>query len=159
MLGLRDQSPAETWTASIVVDADPSDVLEALTDPGLIERWAPVGFDVEELSSDRLEPGGHARVRGTLAGLGATFDVDVSRADREALELHACGPVSLEVAYRFSEGSDGTGITAEIRLERRRGMTAQLMRGAVSGLLSGGALCRALARLEREIPDRELALA
>ena len=99
---LCTSTPRDVWTASALVDADPDAVLDALTDPDAIADWAPVGFDVDGLEGGRLRSGGRARVRGALAGVGATFDVDVMRADESGLELEARGPIGLEVAYRVA---------------------------------------------------------
>lgn len=154
-----DTQAESVWTASTFVAAEPSEVLAALTDPERIARWAPVAFDIEQVDGERLRPGSHARVNGTLAGLGAGFEVEVSRADEQGLELLARGPVVLDVAYRFFGCGEGVVVQARVALRRRRGLTAQLLRVATAALLNSGALGGALGRLGGELdrrPDRHL---
>ena len=154
MLLLRSNcgSPdADVWTASATVPSDPDEVLRALTRPDSIAQWAPVSFDVDGLAGGRLRAGSCERVSGSIGGVTATFDVEVTRADRERLELVAHGPVSLDVAYSFSEHRDGVVVNAQVGLRRQRGLSAQLLRAAVGALLNGGALGSALRRLESSL--------
>ncbi len=53
-----------TFTASTVAAAGPEAVLDVLTDPDACRRWAPMPFDVDGLSDDRLRAGTRARVTG-----------------------------------------------------------------------------------------------
>ena len=92
----------KTWTATTIVDAGPEAVLEVLTDPDAVARWAPLPFDVEDLDTPRLMTGSRARVSGRLAGRRVGFDVEVHEADLERLALAADGPVGLDVAYDLS---------------------------------------------------------
>lgn len=140
-------SVGRVWSASTLVDAAPSDVLEALTDPALIARWSPVDFDLERLDRGRLRAGTSARITGGIAGLRAGFDVEVLRADENGLELRASGPVDMEVAYRIADSAEGTTVRASIELRRRGGVSAQLLRAATTALLNEGALDSALGRL------------
>jgi Polyketide cyclase / dehydrase and lipid transport len=142
------------WTASAFMDADAEDVLDALTDPNAISAWAPVSFEVEGLARGRLEAGGRERVTGCLAGLHVSFDITVRRADLEGLELTARGPVRLEVAYRFVEYDDEVFVEATVRVIPQGGLTAQLLRGAVSAVLNAGALGSALRRIEACVERR-----
>src|SRR5690349_11897074 len=105
MLLLKSLAPPATgqdvWTAHARLQAQPQQVLEALTDPALIARWAPVDFDVEGLAGGRLHAGSRERVSGAVAGMRATFEVEVTAADEHRFELVARGPVSFDVAYSF----------------------------------------------------------
>lgn len=149
MLLRTPPAEAEIWTAQADLDAEPEQVLRALTDPVMIAGWTPISFHVEGLGGRALRTGSRARVSGTIAGIGAAFDVDVIRADRHALELVARGPVTFEVIYRFLPRDRGLRIDASVAVPRRRGLTAQLLRSATAALLNAGALHSALGRLER----------
>ncbi len=138
----------DVWTASAWLDNDPDGVLRALTDPAAIARWAPVNFEIDGLAAGRLAAGDRERVRGSIAGIAATFDLEVIKADTKGLELVADGPISLDVDYRFTEHSDGVSVHARVGIRRRRGLTAQLLQAAVAALLNAGALARALRKLE-----------
>src|SRR3954452_18974069 len=50
-------STMKTWTATTIVDAGPEAVLDLLTDPDAVARWAPIPFDVDELDTPRLGGG------------------------------------------------------------------------------------------------------
>ena len=139
---------ADVWTASTWLDEDPDGVLHAMTDPAAIARWAPVSFEVDGLAAGRLAAGDRERVSGSIAGIGATFDVEVMRADTKGLELVAHGPISLDVNYSFTEHDDGVSVHARVGIRRRRGLTAQLLQASVAALLNAGALARALRKLE-----------
>ena len=138
----------DVWTASAWLENDPDGVLRALTDPAAIAGWAPVNFEVDGLAGGRLAAGRRERVSGSIAGIGATFDVEVMRADTKGLELVADGPISLDVNYSFTEHDDGVSVHARVGIRRRRGLTAQLLQAAVAALLNAGALARALRKLE-----------
>jgi Polyketide cyclase / dehydrase and lipid transport len=148
---IPDNRCADAWTAQAALRAGPDEVLEALTDPARIARWAPIQFEVDGLAGGRLIAGSRERVYGTIAGVHATFDVEVARADTERLELVAHGPVSFDVTYTF-RGHDGVVVVdAYVSLRRQRGFTAQLLRTVAAGLLSAGALRGALARLDASL--------
>jgi hypothetical protein len=147
----RPPAEAEVWTARAELLADPDQVLQALTDPELIAQWAPVRFDVDGLAGGRLRTGSHERVSGTIGGLSTTFDIEVARADVEQLDLVARGPVSFEVAYSFREQGRRVIVEAYVSLRRQPGLTAQVLRAAVSALLNAGALGGALRRLEASL--------
>jgi hypothetical protein len=78
----------------------------------MITRRAPVGFDVEGLGGGRLRAGSHERVKGSLAGIGPTFDIDVLRADSDRLELVARGPVSFDVMYSLRDQGGAVAVEA-----------------------------------------------
>ena len=151
MLLLRSNTGSldpEAWTASASLRSDLDAVLGALTDPASIACWAPVSFEVEGLAGGRLRTGSRERVSGSIAGIRATYDVEVTRADRQRLELVAHGPVSLDVAYGFTQRDNGVLVDATVAIRRQRGLTAQVLRAAVGALLNAGALRTALRRLE-----------
>jgi hypothetical protein len=133
--------------------AAPPEVLQALTDPQFISLWAPVDFEVAGLRGRHLRGGSHAIVSGSLAGVEAQFEIDVLRADEAGLDLQASGPIDLEVAYRFAAERGGAIVDAEVKLGRRTGLNARVLRAATGALLSGGALDRALARLAHELDE------
>jgi uncharacterized protein YndB with AHSA1/START domain len=141
------------------VQAEPGEVLEALTDPELIAAWAPVSFELEANGGRALCGGCRDRVSGSIVGLRTSFDVEVTRADREALELVAEGPLAIDVTYAFQEQPGGVLVDATVGLRRSRGITAQLMRGAVVALLNAGALDGALQRLAASLRERSELLA
>jgi hypothetical protein len=141
----------DVWTASAEMRSDSNEVLCALTEPASIARWAPVSFDLDGLAGSRLRAGSRERVSGSIAGMTAVFEVEVTRADEQRLELVAQGPVSLDVAYRFSQNPDGVIVDARVAVRRQQGLRAQVLRAAVGALLNAGALGTALRRLERSL--------
>jgi hypothetical protein len=153
LLGSRSKTigEANAWSARTHVCAGADQVLDALTDPELIAGWAPVSFDVDGLAGGRLTPGSRERVSGTIAGVTATFEVEVLIADRQRLELVARGPVSFEVLYVLREQGGQVIVDARVSLRPQRGLAAHLLRAATSALLDAGALGRALRRLEQSL--------
>lgn len=145
------QDERDIWTANAHLRADAETVLDALTDPALIALWAPVSFEVAGLAGGRLQSGSRARVTGSIAGVRAAFDIEVSSADTERLELTAAGPVSLDVAYAFSEHDGGVSVEAAVEVRPGCGLAAQVLRPAVGALLSAGALGSALRRLDASL--------
>ena len=139
-----------TWTASTIVAGRPEDVLDVLTDPDAVERWAPVPFDVEDLDCDRLRPGSRARVSGRLAGRRVGFDVHVHAAGLAGLELTADGPVALDVVYELRPARAGSEVVASVGVTGR-GLSGRLLAQATEALLAGGALHHALARIARDV--------
>src|SRR5947209_7404567 len=123
LLGANKGTSAEpdVWTACAAFRAGAEEVLDALTDPERISTWSPVGFDVAGLAGGRLRAGTRERVSGTIAGVGASFDVEVARADCRRLELVAHGPVSFEVAYSLREQATGVLVEARVAIRRQRG--------------------------------------
>ena len=150
------------WAADADCFADADEVLRALTVPDQIARWAPVDFEVEGLAGGRLRAGSRELVSGTIAGMRAAFDIEVSRADTRRLELRAEGAVGLDVSYRFEPQPCGVRVEAQVAVRRGRGLGGQLLAAAVSALMNAGALDRALARLDASLAsaqDDELLLA
>ncbi len=138
------------WHSNASVPGSPADILELLTAPEAIARWAPVPFEVVALDGARLEPGSHARVVGRLAGRSVAFDVDVLRASDERLELVAEGPISIDVHYRLREAGTGSEIKASVAVEGR-GLLGRVLAKATEALLAGGALRVSLERLACEL--------
>ena len=140
----------KTWTATTTIDAAPEAVLDVLTDPDAIARWAPLPFDVDDLDTPRLMTGSTARVSGRLAGRRVGFDVEVHEAARRRLALAADGPVGLDVAYELAATKCGSEVRASISVRARKGITGRLLAEATNALLSAGALTQAISRLAAE---------
>ena len=140
----------KTWTATTTVDADPAAVLDVLTDPDAVARWAPLPFDVDELDTPRLMTGSTAQVSGRLAGRRVGFLVEVHEAAPRRLSLAAHGPVGLAVAYDLEATTGGSEIRASISVRSGKGITGRLLAEATHALLSAGALTHALSRLTAE---------
>ena len=136
-----------TWTATTTVDAAPEAVLDVLTDPDAIARWAPLPFDVDDLDGPRLVTGSTARVTGRLAGRRVGFVVAVHQAEAERLSLAAEGPVGLDVNYDVAETDSGSQVHASVSVRSGKGITGRLLAEATSALLSAGALTHAVSRL------------
>lgn len=142
-----------SWTAETAIGACPDAVMLVLTDPEQIAVWSPVAFEVLELQGDgrRLTSGGSARVAGGLAGRDLRFDVHVHRAEDGHLALTASGArVQLDVAYAIEPLGEWSHVSARIDVGAC-GVLGRLVATAVEGLLAGGALSAALARLSRGI--------
>jgi hypothetical protein len=136
-----------TYTATTTSTARPEAVLDVLTDPDAVARWAPVEFFVDELTHPRLASGSRARVSGRLAGQEIGFEVEVHQADSAGLALSATGPVALDVAYELRESAAGSEVSASIAVLPRRGLRARLLAEATAAVLAGGALQHALGRI------------
>jgi uncharacterized protein YndB with AHSA1/START domain len=137
----------KTWTATTTVDAGPEAVLDVLTDPEAIARWAPLPFDVEDLDSPRLTSGSTARVSGRLAGRRVGFLVEVYEAEDGRLSLAATGPVGLDVNYDLEPTDTGSEVKASVSVRNGKGITGRLLGEATNALLSAGALSHAVSRL------------
>lgn len=139
------------WHYNATVPGSPADVLELLTEPRAIARWAPIPFEVLALDGPRLESGSRARVAGRLAGRSVEFDVDVLRASDERLELVAEGPISIDVEYRLRPaGGAESEIEASVSVEGR-GLFGRVLAKATETLLAAGALRLSLDRLAAEL--------
>lgn len=153
---------ANTWMASTVVDAAPEEVLDVLTDPELIRCWAPIDFELETLTDDRLRAGTEARVGGCLAGHRVAFSVSVDEAGEDALAVTADGPLVIRAAYAIAATDGGSEVTARISL-RGEGVTGRLLARATGALLTAGGLEAVVGRIAQtaEAADsgRTLALA
>jgi hypothetical protein len=139
-----------TYTATTTSTARPEAVLDVLTDPHAVARWAPVEFYVDDLTHPRLSRGSRARVSGRLAGQEIGFDVEVHQADAAGLSLSADGPVALDVAYQLRAADTGSEVSASIAVLPRRGLRARLLAEATAAVLAGGALQHALGRIVAE---------
>jgi hypothetical protein len=139
-----------TYTATTVSTARPEAVLDVLTDPHAVARWAPVEFFVDELTHPRLASGSRARVSGRLAGQEIGFDVEVHQADAGGLALSAHGPVALDVAYQLRASETGSEVSASVAVLPRRGLRARLLAEATAAMLASGALQLALGRIAAE---------
>jgi hypothetical protein len=143
---------SSTWTTHLEMRAPAGDVLDVLTDPEACSRWSPIGFELEDLDTDRLVAGSRARVAGRLAGARVAFDVEVFESGPERLALRASGPVVLDVDYRLAPASErSTEVTASVTVERGRGVLGRMLEPATRGLLAGGALQGAVARIARTV--------
>jgi hypothetical protein len=138
------------WTAHTRVTALPADVLELLTEPESISRWAPIDFEVIDWEGERLMAGEHVRVHGHLAGRSLEFEVDVAEADHGNLVLTASGPIQLDVEYHAQASGAGSELSASVSVSGR-GFLGRLLAQATDALLAGGALRSAVDRLAREL--------
>ena len=139
-----------TWTAETTTAARPAEVLDVLTDPEACARWAPIAFEVDELSGKRLHAGTTARVCGRLAGRSVGFDVEVSEAHERGFALRADGPVGFDVAYELQALEAGSQVRASVSVRPSRGIAGRLLAEATNALLSAGALEAAVSRIGRE---------
>jgi hypothetical protein len=138
------------WTAHTTLAGPPDDVLELLTEPDAIARWAPIDFDVIDWAGDRLTAGDRVRVEGRLAGRALAFEVAVAKADAGDLRLTAQGPIRLDVAYRIREHDRGSELHACVDVSGR-GIIGRVLAQATDALLASGALRFAVDRLAGEL--------
>jgi len=139
-----------TYTATTTATARPEAVLDVLTDPDAVARWAPVAFYVDTITHPRLAEGSRARISGRLAGQQVGFDVEVHQADAGGLALSADGPVALDVAYAMRPAAGGSEVSASVAVRPRRGLRARLLAEATAAVLASGALQLALGRIVAE---------
>ena len=137
-----------TWTTHTTVTGLPYEVLDLLTEPDAIRRWAPIPFEVRELDGERLTAGSLARVRGGLAGRNLEFEVEVLEAEDGKLSLVATGPMTLDVEYLVSPAPAGSEVRASVSVSNGDGFMGRLLARATDALLAGGALDTAVGRLE-----------
>ena len=135
-----------TFTAHTTATSAPRQVVQRLTDPDAIARWAPIPFEVLQLDGERLYAGAIVRVRGQLAGQRAEFSVRVLEVSDERLTLVAQGPVSLEVEYDVRPTVRGSAIRASVSV-LGHGLVGRLLAKATEALLAAGALQSSLNRL------------
>lgn len=138
-----------TFTAHTTASSAPDQVVQLLTDPEAIARWAPIPFDILELDKRRLYPGATARVRGQLAGQSAVFSVHVLEVSDERLTLVAQGPISLDVEYQVAPARGGSAIRASVSV-LGHGLIGRLLAKATETLLAAGALQSSLHRLANQ---------
>jgi hypothetical protein len=139
------------WTAHTKVAGPPDDVLDLLTEPDAIARWAPIYFDVVDWAGDRLAAGDRVRVQGRLGGRALAFDVDVAKAEAGDLRLTAQGPIRLDVEYRVRGTASGSELHARVDVSGR-GVVGRILAQATDALLATGALRCAVDRLAGELP-------
>ena len=136
-----------SYETTIQTNASAEQLMRVLTDPAEIRSWSPIPFELNDLDGDTLATGSKARVSGSLAGLSVGFDVTVHAAGEDGLRLTADGPVSLDVAYGLRPSDAGSKLSASVRLERQRGLTARVLGKATEAMLTAGALDRAANRI------------
>ena len=147
-----ETTASSTWNARLEMRAPAEHVLDALTDPEVCSRWSPIDFEVEELDGDHLVAGSRARIAGRLGGARVCFDVEVFERGPERLALRASGPLVLDVDYRLVPASDrSTEVSASVTVERGPGLIGRVLEPATRGLLAGGALQSAVARIARHV--------
>jgi hypothetical protein len=143
------------WTANTAIGAAPEQVIDVLTRPCAIASWAPVPFEVEGVTGDRLEAGSRARVAGRLAGKELEFEVHVHEADCCNFKLTAIGPfVEMDVVYDIAGLDEWSEVNASIDV-RGNGILGRFVAKALEGFLASGALNTALGQLAEaaENPD------
>ena len=140
----------KTWTAETWVARAPEHVLELLTEPDAIARWAPIPFELLDLDGARLRPGTRARVSGALAGRRLEFDVEIHEADEERLSLVANGSVSIGAEFRLAPADGGSDVAASVSVSGR-GLLGGILARAFEAVLAAGALRASVARIGREL--------
>jgi hypothetical protein len=140
----------KTWTTHTTVAGPPHEVLQLLTEPDAIARWAPISFEVTDLPGHRLRTGTRARIAGGLAGRRLEFDVDVQEAANGRLALRATGPIEIDVEYVATPVASGSDLRASVRVNGR-GLAGRLLATATDALLSAGALSTAVRGIERAL--------
>ena len=140
----------KTWTTETWVTGAPDEVLELLTEPDAIARWAPIPFELLDLDDERLVAGAHARVTGAFAGRRLEFDVEIHEADEERLSLVADGLVSIGAEYVLAPADGGSDIRASVSVSGR-GLLGGMLARAFETVLAAGALPASVARIGREL--------
>jgi hypothetical protein len=140
----------KTWTIETWVAGAPEHVLELLTEPDAITRWAPIPFELLDFDGERLVAGTRARVSGALAGRRLEFDVEIHEADEERLSLVANGQVSIGAEYLLAPADGGSDIRASVSVSGR-GLLGGILARAFEAVLAAGALRASVARIGREL--------
>jgi hypothetical protein len=140
-----------TWQTTATVMGEPEHVLEVLTDPSAARRWSPIGFELEDIDGDRLRSGTQAVLTGKLAGRSVKFEVNVLKASDGQLELHARGPVEMDVRYDAELLGEVTEVTASVAVRSAGGLLGRVLSSATDALLAGGALNIAVQSVAREV--------
>jgi hypothetical protein len=148
-----------TWQTRTTVMGGPEDVLQVLTDPCAARRWSPVGFELEQIEGDRLRSGTQAVLTGRLAGRTVMFEVNVLKASDGQLELHAKGPIEMDVRYDAAALGEMTEVTASVAVRSAGGLLGRLLSSATDALLAGGALNIAVQSVAREVEQTTFAAA
>jgi hypothetical protein len=139
-----------TWTSETWLAGPPEEVLDLLTEPDAIARWAPIDFEVADHEGERLRAGTHSRVCGILAGRRVEMDVEVLDAEDGRLALVANGPISIDVEYLLCPHDRGSQLRASVSVAGR-GLIGRLLAQATDVVLAAGALDRAVDRIGREL--------
>ena len=139
-----------TWTSETWLAGPPEEVLDLLTEPDAIARWAPIDFEVSDHEGERLRAGSHTRVCGLLAGRRLEMDVEVLDAEDGRLALIANGPISIDVEYVLRPLDRGSQLRASVSVAGR-GLIGRVLAQATDVLLAAGALDRAIDRIGREL--------
>ena len=140
----------KTWTTETWLAGAPEEVLELLTEPDAIARWAPIPFELLDLDGARLQQGTRARVSGALAGRRLEFDVEIREADEERLSLVANGLVSIGAEYRLAPADGGSAVRASVSVSGR-GLLGGTLARAFEAVLASGALRASVARIGHEL--------
>ena len=139
-----------TWTTETWVAGAPEHVLELLTEPDAIARWAPIPFELLDLDGARLQQGTRARVSGALAGRRLEFDVEIREADEERLSLVANGLVSIGAEYLLAPADGGSDVRASVSVSGH-GLLGGTLARAFEAVLASGALRASVTRIGREL--------
>jgi hypothetical protein len=139
-----------TWTSETWLAGAPEEVLDLLTEPDAIARWAPIDFEVSDHEGERLRAGTHTRVCGILAGRRLEMDVEVLDAEDGRLALVANGPISVDVEYVLRPLDRGSQMRASVSVAGR-GLIGRVLAQATDMVLAAGALDRAVDRIGREL--------
>ena len=140
----------KTWTTQTTVAGAPHEVLNLLTEPDAIARWAPIPFELIDFPERRLQAGTRARVSGGLAGRHLEFDVNVHEAEDGRLALRAVGPIEIDVEYVATPIETGSDLRASVTVTGR-GLTGRILAKATDALLASGVLSTAVRGIEREL--------
>ena len=140
----------KTWTTETWVAGAPEEVLELLTEPDAIARWAPIPFELLDLDGARLQQGTRARVSGALAGRRLEFDVEIREADEERLSLVANGLVTIGAEYLLAPADGGSDVRASVSVSGH-GLLGGTLARAFEAVLASGALRASVTRIGREL--------
>jgi uncharacterized protein YndB with AHSA1/START domain len=140
----------KTWTTETWMAGPPDKVLNLLTEPDAIARWAPIPFEVLRLDGARFEAGTRARVRGVLAGCRMEFDIEIHEADEERVSLLATGPVSIGAECQLAPVDGGSEVRTSVSV-RGRGLMGGVAARVVESVLAAGVLRVSFARIGREL--------
>ena len=140
----------KTWTTETWLAGAPEEVLELLTEPDAIARWAPIPFELLDLDGARLQQGTRARVSGALAGRRLEFDVEIREADEERLSLVATGLVSIGAEYLLAPADGGSDVRASVSVSGH-GLLGGTLARAFEAVLASGALRASVTRIGREL--------
>ncbi len=138
-----------TWTTQARMHGAPDHVLELLTRPEAIARWAPFPFEVRGFERDRLAAGDTLRVAGVLRGQRIEFAVEVVVARGGRLALQATGPIDLDVEYVAVPLDGGSELSATVEVSGR-GLIGRMFARATEAMLAAGALNTAVGRIADE---------